>query len=150
MAHIDSYLAGVIDSDGSISISRKKRTDFDRGYSYIVRIQIGLKRTKDSENMLNIIKENYGGNIFSSFRKTIFSDNIEVVKYNASSKTAENMLNRIVEHLIVKKQQALYALELRSLNSNLYRKGNPKPDHIWEKQDIIYSKMLKQKARGKL
>jgi len=143
------YLAGVVDSDGSISIVRRLRQTTSRGYQYREVIQITWVDTPESRAVFSALKLEYGGSIFSvSKRADRFANAKPTIKYSAEAKAVERILNDITPYLILKKQQALATLEMRKLKSNKYGVSYPKPNSVWKAEDMIYRTTLKHPARG--
>ena len=149
MEHFNIYLAGVIDSDGSISIIKRLRQSTTRGYHYRELVQISWKREAGTERLANEIKDRYGGGVYITANGG-FNGDTPIIKYGCEGKIAERLLKDIIPFMQLKKPQAELALRMRSLKSSGYGVGRPKPDSVWEEEDSIYAKMLKQKARGRV
>ena len=149
MVHNTQYLAGVIDSDGSISIIKRLRQTTSRGYAYREVVQITWAYEPLAEAYFNSIKEQYGGSVFTTTKKANeYGKKLPIVKYTAEAKACERLLRDILPHLILKKWQAEYAIQMRELKSNQYGYTKAKPDSVWEVEDRIYKSMQKRRARG--
>ncbi|KKM80336.1 hypothetical protein LCGC14_1340920 [marine sediment metagenome] len=91
-----AYAAGVIDSDGSIYVSKSN------GHH-----QLGVKIGMLKSEAVDYIQANFGGNVHTSFHKA--SRKTQFV-WVLSGKGAQTFLNRIKSYLTVKQAQAELAL----------------------------------------
>ena len=111
-----AYLAGVFDSDGSFSVARRnmKRSSI----SYVAMVQLSWKKTDIAEMFFIALSAKYGGsyqscdstNTAKSYGKTG-----RYLKFSATGEAAERIARDLVPYLILKKQQAMNLLELRTL-----------------------------------
>jgi len=101
-----AYLAGVMDSDGSFTLSKvhTKR----KNPSYVPTIQITWLKSKFSFKVLNSIKSTYGGSLFDTSHKTSYNLRFPkpMLKYHACSKSVLKIINDIYPFLKLKKPQA--------------------------------------------
>lgn len=141
-----AYLAGVIDSDGAIGISRRTERTNTHGYSYREVLQITWKKSDYTTAFLQELKDIYGGSI--GFYTGGFNNKTQTVRYSVDGKGTEKLTKDILPYLRLKKIQAELVLEMRSLKNVKYGNGNRKPQSIWEKEDEIYGKALIQRSRG--
>lgn len=145
-SHFLSYLAGVIDSDGSIGISRRTEPSNSHGYSYREVIQITWKKSDKTTEFLSKLKNIYGGSL--GFYKGGFDKKTDTVRYSLDGKGSVAFARDILPYLILKKNQAELLLEIRALKEVRYGNNHLKPLHIWEKEDEIYQRALIQRSRG--
>lgn len=115
------YVAGIIDGEGCINIykeSRQKRT------YYNVRVQVGMA----DPLIPALLHKQFGGqlNIINYKKSNINArdNNLWCIK----TKQAEIFLETVIDHLILKKEQAKLALELRSLIGNGSRNNHKKEE----------------------
>lgn len=117
-----AYAAGIIDGEGSFSISKQysRRKDI---YNTKVkkcwhRLRIQICNT--NKEVLYWFKETFGGLVFETkptvTGKPVYHWNLGIVEQNT-----ENFLLAIIPYLIIKKQQALLALEFCRLDDKLFQ-----------------------------
>ncbi len=142
-----AYLAGVIDSDGSIGISKRTEKMNTHGYSYRETVQLTWKYDNATLKFVNMLKNIYGGStgIYSGG----FNNKTETVRYSADGKGAERIAKDILPYLILKKKQAELVLEMRLIKNVKYGNGNKKPEFVWLAEEAIYQKaLIQRKVRG--
>lgn len=135
------YLAGVWDSDGSISVAIKhsKRPN----PSYIVSLQLTWSDTPKVRKFLSQLTEEYSGQFYESkSMKNRYPGSRAVVKYSIACQKSRKLLEAILPFLQLKKEQAELALNV--LNTTEYGKygaGRPKPEDLKQKHYNIYLQM---------
>jgi len=133
------FLEGLIDSDGSISLSKEKRPHFKAGVTYKPNIRIGNICIELLEKAHSIIgfgsinehKTHKGNHPF--FQLTVHS----------------NGIRRILPHLqlIVKEKQRLLVLEACDILNKRISKGNPRTDHEISRLEEIYIEIKKRNGK---
>ena len=100
-----SYLAGLMDGDGSFSIGKLKNAS--KSPLYFPLIQFGFQK----ENIVNIFVEYFGGSVFKidpkkdkRYKQPFFLWRLR------SSDNVVPMLEKLVSYLILKKERALFLL----------------------------------------
>ena len=146
------YIAGMIDSDGSISIIKRTRQTTTRGYQYRELVQVTWAYSPLAEAVFLHLKERYGGSVFKTVKRAndyTITDR-PIVKYTAEAKAAQRLLEEIQPYLVLKQWQADNALAMRKLKAaSIYGSGREKPAEVWEQEDKLYANTLKQRARGR-
>lgn len=141
MAISPEYLAGVWDSDGSISVARKhsKRPN----PSYIVSLQLTWSDTPKVREFLSKLTEQYDGQFYESkSMKNRYPGSRAVVKYSVSCRKSRKLLEAMLPFLQLKKEQAELALQvLNTMEYGKYGFGRPKPEALKEKHYGIYLQM---------
>ena len=140
-----AYLAGIIDSDGSIGISRRAEKLNAHGYSYREVVQITWKRSEKTKKFLSDLKTVYGGSVGEYTGG--FNNATNTVRWSVDGKGAEAVARDVLPYLRLKKKQAEYVLEMRSVKGVRYGNGNRKPQSVWEIEDKIYKNALTQRSR---
>lgn len=108
-----SYLAGIIDGEGCINIVK-----YHKENRYRYRLQVRVINT--SKELVEWIKENFGGYVTSRERKGYRL----IYEWGIFNTQAEELLEDILEYLIIKKPQANVALDFRAtLGKTQYRQG---------------------------
>jgi len=104
------YIAGFLDGEGSIGIHRDRQRNKYGGFRY----KLVVTLTNTNRKVLELIQNKIGGKIYelSSNRKTTQKPRYVL---QLRRKEAEETLKKLLPFLIVKKQQALLALEYRKL-----------------------------------
>jgi len=98
------YLAGLIDGEGCIDFQVGK----DTGFGLYIRPRVRITLVCSAEVLLKLVQNNFDGNL--DFRKGsgTFSDSWT---WSLTSKSDVNkFLGKIIKHLIIKKEQAKFAL----------------------------------------
>ena len=132
------YLAGVIDSDGSISITKRHLNRPKPNYS--IMIQIGWVFKPQSENFMKMMVEKYGGSYsIIEPRGTTFSKK-KHIKYCAYASSAVLILNDIKDYLLLKKMQADNALNVQSIIDSY--SGQPRPNEKGKQLEELYKNNL--------
>ena len=111
-----AYLAGAIDSDGSISIKRStygKRKLGDR-ISPMYYPRISLRQI--SPIVPNLLRKTFGGGIYIS--KPNAKRGKLLYCYEATNLIAEHTVRKLLQYLILKKRQAEIILELQEIRKN--------------------------------
>lgn len=97
------YVAGVIDCDGSIFVSYQSRYDTYR---------LALNVSNTASELPGWFKGSFGGSV--SHRKPRSDRHSNEHVWVAYNKAAENVIRLVLPYLIVKRRQALLALEFAS------------------------------------
>lgn len=102
------YYAGLLDSDGSITLMPYKVKD-----KFILRFMVSYSQKTDSAWILNDLAQELGVEILNSVRVDSRTSKVnEESKLNISSNKCIQFLNQISKHLVVKKVLADYALSM--------------------------------------
>lgn len=98
----NQYVAGFLDGEGWFRI---KKTKGYKSPSY--QILVGASST--DEEILKLLVKKYGGSIYKRFKK----DNWKAeYSYQIMCKQAEQLIEKILPYLIIKKERAFICLEL--------------------------------------
>ena len=136
-----AYLAGIIDGEGTISVSRKKDKTMKRKMS--LRPFLSVANTN-----LELIQWMYEITGLGQMSKLRISKNIKHTpfkRWTVWTRQAEQIVKLILPYLIVKKLQALACLEL--LNNQKHVPGLT--EEAWNKQLEIADILTKLNKRGK-
>lgn len=137
------YLAGVIDSDGSISITKRHVNRPNPHYS--VMIQLGWIYKEETEEFMKALVNKFGGS-YKVIEPTVKSfTKKQSVKYCAFGDAAENILKEIKPFLILKSKQADNALELRCVVRSYSGQRRPddcgsKLEQLWKSNAVLNDK----------
>lgn len=126
------YLAGIIDGEGCLIISRSNRGSYMNYYG-----RIHVKNTDQS--LMKWLVNNFGGNVHKHIPSNAIKHSIAYSWYfagNAHSK--EVLLLALMPYLIVKKEQAKVLIEFFRMS------GEKNPD----KREQLYQKMIALNRRG--
>ena len=136
------WLAGIIDSEGSIDIIRKKKKNNDNTYSYGTRIVINMT----CEIIINIIQKLTNIGVISKIGRTRPNWNVLHV-WRISGNQISNFLKLIFDYLITKRQQAELILEFLNL-WNIVKSNNRSLDKDIE-LEVLHDKMRILNKRGR-
>ena len=141
------YIAGVIDSDGSICISKYD----NHGYvSYRPMVQLTWKNIKECRDVIESLKEVYGGCVFIEKSKRKLGGNNTYLAYKVDTRKAEKLLDDIKSSLWIKKEQAVYAIRVQQIkeeynwtrNPILIKEKNKKLDYLWKEVKKMNAKVI--------
>ncbi len=116
----DIWFAGVIDSDGFISINKRKNR-------YVVKVGLVWKNSSLTDIILKNIQQEYGGHLTYENHKNNLGMS-DCIRWRVEARLAENVIERILPYLVLKKQEGELCLLSRKIMKN---KG--KNNHIQEK-----------------
>jgi hypothetical protein len=102
-----TYVAGFFDGEGSIYITNQKRKNINQ-------YCLGISFTNTNLRLLQVIKDMFGGNLSKSVDRRIGISRRQVFHLRFSSNQARNLLQTILPHLRIKKEQALLAIDFQS------------------------------------
>lgn len=107
-----AYLAGIVDGEGHIAISKRKPNKLSGEVSpgYLCYVKIG----STDYLLVDWIKRTVGGgSIYETLPKK-GQDKKPFFTWHITSKQAENFLREIYPYLVIKRRQADFVFELRS------------------------------------
>ena len=117
---LDSYLAGIIDGEGSIMV-RKSRYRLKGKHkdcinpSYTPRV--AFKNT--NEDVIKLFKKRFGGHYHKD--KKLYQSKIGyrqrklMFSYDSENQTAYKIIEKLIPYLVIKKKQAICILKLKKL-----------------------------------
>ena len=103
-----AYIAGLVDGEGSICIHR----DASNKKRY-VKYNLLVNVSNTDPRPLRLIQGLFGGSFFLTNRTVSREGKLPCWGINVSGPKAENLLRKILPYLIIKKEQAVLALEFR-------------------------------------
>lgn len=139
-----AYLAGVIDSDGSITITKRNVKRPNPSYQGI--LQLTWTHNKKTREFIENLVSVYGGSFFiGDSAKNRFKNGKPIIKYMITTNNLTPLLADIYPFLVLKRKQAINAMRLDKLN--IYCRscghGRPKPQKIKDIQERIYLNNLR-------
>jgi len=137
-----AWLAGVMDSDGSIFIMKNTRKDRDRTFNYILRLSV-----QSVDNiMANACAEiTELGATYTCVAKRETESNTH--KWHVDGRKAVKILTEILPYLRVKKDQAKCAIEFQSTTKKHWRQMTPED---YQNQEDFYYKLKQLKLDLKI
>lgn len=127
-----AYLAGILDGEGYIGISKHKKASCKRGFTYQVRVQVGTKDSVITQECFNITQ-------LGRCSKTKLGTYLWVTE----AKTAYEVLKVVTPYLRLKKNQAELCLKyFENVASN---SGGYLSNEEWEYRDSLYQACSKIK-----
>lgn len=142
----NEYLAGVADSDGSFSYTKKFSKPRNK-YYYIGQFQITWKYSKESKIFFDFLVKKFGGSYFDGMTHTSYGKT-RILKYCATGKACNLIGNTLAPYLILKKEQALITAKAASLKSKHWG-SNGKPKKVWLEEERLYKRMNKINHKNK-
>ena len=131
-----AYLAGIIDGEGSITISRAKDKKSSRKIQHLLKLSVG----NNSLFLLGWIKEKFGGNIHSNGG----GENARCFRWCVGCKEAVPILKQVYPHLKIKNKQALVVFNFNQL---LVERGFLIDDENFKEREELYIQ-LKELNKG--
>jgi hypothetical protein len=101
------YLAGLIDSDGCITICMSCNPSGNKSYSLVIKI------TNTNRHLMKWLVRNFGGSYTQNCAHNGFKLKSIVFDWRCPAPNQEALLLGILPHLIIKKDKALIGLEFR-------------------------------------
>lgn len=101
-----SYLAGIIDGEGSIYIQRRKTIT---GWSYFPRFQI----VNTNRKLMEWVHQTFGGLIYDKPRKHINPKWKMQIEWFTTRGLLDELLPLIIPYLIIKREQAEIMIKFR-------------------------------------
>ena len=133
------YIAGIIDGEGCVSIYHQEKKCGKIYFSYNVRIMIGMT----DDRVIKILQEQYGGSIWEQKQREGWKNS---KTWYLTGKKVEGFLNDILPFLIIKKDQARLALELREhINKRKRTRKGFRGLRSIDKCEMEYRKRMKDK-----
>lgn len=111
---IVAYCAGFFDGEGSVGISKRKSKSSKRGYALELVVQI----SNTNKAALLLFQHHFGGWLMS-FK----SQSGRVIwRYGLGAKKAQALLEKLLPHLRIKRNQAVSAIEFQKNKKHCNRK----------------------------
>lgn len=133
------YLAGLVDGEGCITITKTKSSKYKRGIQYYSRLSIEMT----SEHLINKLYTQFGGS-FNRRKPQIKRKDIYV--WSVYGENARLIIEQIKPYLIVKDNQASIIQEFQSLvNKNNFK---PVTDEEWVLRESLCNKIRILNKRG--
>ena len=142
-----AYVAGVADSDGSMSLIRRTAQTTRNRYHYRPNFQLMWLNKPSALKVMQDIQKLYGGYIYEVTRKTGYkTDQVSYLKLMIEGQRMYKFLSDISPYLQLKREQALLLLEFirkrtDSGRSNNMRGSTPKGDEEWEEERVLHVKI---------
>ncbi len=146
-----AYLAGVLDSDGSISIVRRKNSSTVNGFFYRVIFQLTWVETPDTVKIMKYLVNQYKGSFHKINKRTNgrFKNPSDIIKYSTEGKGLDKLLNDVLPFVLLKKEQVSLAIRIRQ-NRVQWKKlqQRTKPEEFWNIEHEIYDKFKKINSKN--
>lgn len=141
--YTNGYLAGVMDSDGSFSISKRHLNRSNPNYT--VMLQISWNYSKAAHAYFSFLKREFGGSYcIGPHHKSGYANASLTIRYSATGKAAERILLYIRKSLVLKNKQAIACLKLiEIIRKQKEYKGKPRPKTVSIKLEKLYIKNKK-------
>ena len=126
------YIAGVLDSDGSLSISRRRQNK--KTPNFIIMIQITWLYNVNSLKFFKKLCKTYGGSYYIGKSHSGFNNPKPIIKYCAVGSAALYLINSCGKFLILKNKQSKNLRKLMNIK---------RTDNSISKQNKLYLKNAK-------
>lgn len=132
----DAYAAGLIDGEGSITISRTSMREYTN-----YQLALGVEMSVKALTVLNAMHDHYGGTMNINRQRT--GAHSSTVAWRMHGETAACLLYQLLPYMVLKRQQAeivqtlFMASDKRRLNGD--REWTPGRIALWEKtrEDVV-------------
>jgi hypothetical protein len=139
------WLAGVVDGEGSVFLSKVMHPAYRRGYFYRPQLNVSNSNRQFLVKVMEIIGE---GTVHLA-RKGNNSTRTRW-EYNATAGVLRMILPQIIKHLIIKRVTAEKIMEyLEFVDSNRIKGKRPVPSGYYERLDGLYWTIKKLNEKGK-
>lgn len=113
-----AYMAGIIDGEGCICMTKGYASQTASGYSYKIRLTV----CNTSIVLLDWLVENFGGNYTAKkLAEGMELTHAQSYNWNLHCEQAGKLLNMVTPYLVIKKQQAQLALAYRKIQQLDFR-----------------------------
>ena len=127
------YLAGLFDGEGCITIRKQRDISAKRGYTYALLVDVSQKRSA----VLFEYKTRWGGSIGKGKRCD---------RWQVYSSKAKYALKDLAPYLIVKREEAIIAIEFQDYKDSFSNMGSTGiSDFTFEKYHTAYRKLQELK-----
>jgi hypothetical protein len=117
------YMAGIMDSEGSISLSISRKSSGYEGFNLMI------QATNTDRRLIDWVVSNFGGRFVLETKTNSFKFGSKVFRWVVyGSENQEAFLLGVMPYLVIKKQQALLSLQFLRLG----RGDNLKRREMWE------------------
>lgn len=125
------YLAGVLDSDGSLSVTRRhlKRPN----PSYTAMIQITWLYSSKSKLVFDFLQRYYGGSYYIGKSHSGFNNPKKIIKYCATGKAAHRILLDCRTSVVLKSKQVKNLLAVIDINQSTKGRRNKAAGKVLQK-----------------
>ena len=139
-----SYIAGILDGEGCISINKRPDRDYKHGYSFIAAIRVN----NTYKELIYWLRDTIGLGTIVSRKADKKTNRQAIYELKIHTQQAQQLLDVITNFLIVKKKQAKIMTEFNRIKGdNIYRNG-PLPDNVWKKMNSLYNEIKRLNKRG--
>lgn len=123
----NEYMAGIADSDGSFSLTKRHLTRKNPNFHCC--FQLSWKYSDKTEKLINLMKKEYGGSFCIITKKqNSFSKEIKVIKFYLQGSDLDEFLKNVGPHVILKSKQVRNILEARAIIKSRTSKVRSKID----------------------
>ncbi len=136
-----AYLAGIMDGEGTISVSRTRDKTMKRKASFRPYITV----VNTNIELIHWMHEITGLGAISKLYVSKNKKHKSYKRWTVWTRQSEQLIKSMLPYLRVKKEQALLTLELLSIQKPVPRLS----DEEWSKQVVIADKLTKLNKRGK-
>lgn len=143
-----AYLAGVVDSDGSISINKQNNINKKNGYRPL--FQLTWRDTPECSVVIKELLKEYGGSIHKQHGSNL-SPNNTFIHYSLTGADLKVFLEDIKPHILIKRKQLNVCYELVQLKFKMNRFGHglPKSMKLYKKEIQLHKRLIKLNSSGK-
>ncbi len=150
-----AYLAGLIDSDGHITVAKSEPSQRDRARSTIHYPIVGITNT--DKRMMEWVLENFGGSYGSRMGQKMKAKSLERgwkerYDWRMTGKKSLTLLEDILPYLVVKRDRAELVLQFREheevVNALSTRQGDVLPSYIIQDREKIRAAVMLLNKRG--
>ena len=139
-----AYLAGFVDADGCISITKRTDKEYKRGHSFYCNVRI----VNTNKEMIEWVKERTE---LGSIQQRTDPNPRHKVRYEwkISGQNAFNLCVMLQPFLRVKAEQAKILIEFHRLKKDNHKTGrNGVPKEKWDKMEALRDRISRLNKRG--
>lgn len=152
MSTLFAYAAGMLDSDGSITLHKNHASR--KNPHYKVTVQLTWSKTELTTKAMEEFIVHFGGKLYDVKRNLGYATKVKVMNKWLLYKTEDTLLflRGIYPYLKLKKEQARLSIEFLERRANTpvkYGFANPKPKEVVEYEMSAYSLMRELNTKNK-
>lgn len=141
------YLAGVLDADGSVCISKATAESMKMGSNYNPRYVLYMNIVNTSLELMEWLVQNFGGRY--KVRKKLSENHRTTYDWRLQNNQTVEILKLIIPYLIIKKERALHGINyIDGMPPRPTGRGaKTSPDEV-SRREIFYLKMKEMNQQG--
>lgn len=139
-----SYIAGIIDGEGSIGLQKNKKSECVNGINYVPRLRIGMI----DKEFIEWLKNSFGGWIYHRKQN---GNNKDSYTWQVEGKVMKEIIKKVYPYLRIKKKHAEIIMKFWKTKEYVVIPKSHKElkPEIRVMRDNLYQQLIKIQIKGK-